>query len=70
MPSTCKLTWFALVFFTSSFVPFFTSRVVVQALDLSKAHVCNRAMEVAQGVRTTELELDNTRLRSELEQAR
>jgi hypothetical protein len=41
----------------------------VQALDLSKAHARNRAMEMAHGACTTELESNNARLWSELEQA-
>jgi chromosome segregation ATPase len=40
----------------------------VQSLDLSKARTCSRAMVVAQGAHTAELEVDNTRLQSELEQ--
>jgi hypothetical protein len=43
---------------------------IAQALDLSKAHAHNRAMEVAQGVCIAELESDNTKFLSELEQAR
>jgi hypothetical protein len=38
---------------------------ITQALDLSKT----RAMEMAHGAHTTELESDNAKLRSELEQA-
>jgi seryl-tRNA synthetase len=40
-----------------------------RALDLTKAHAHNRAMVVAQGAHTAELEADNAKLRSELEQA-
>jgi cellobiose-specific phosphotransferase system component IIA len=42
---------------------------ISQALDFSKVRVCNRAMEVAQGACTAELESDNAKLQSELEQA-
>jgi chromosome segregation ATPase len=42
----------------------------LQALDLSKAHVRSRVMVVAQGTRTAELEAENAKLQSELEQAR
>jgi hypothetical protein len=40
----------------------------VQTLDLSKACARNRAMEVAQGAHIAELESDNAKLRSKLEQ--
>jgi phosphodiesterase/alkaline phosphatase D-like protein len=43
---------------------------ISQVLDLSKACARNSAMEVAQGVRTAELESDNAMLWSKLEQAR
>jgi hypothetical protein len=42
----------------------------VQALDLSKARACNRAMAVVLGAHVAELETDNTRLWTELEKAR
>jgi hypothetical protein len=40
-----------------------------QAIDLSKAHMCNGAMEVAQGACTVELDSDHAKLWSELQWA-
>jgi chromosome segregation ATPase len=42
---------------------------VVQALDLSKAHMHRHAVEVEEKARVTELEADNAKLLAELKQA-
>jgi hypothetical protein len=55
-----------LVYFDIFHVYFHCLTPVFQALDLTKARARNRAMVMAQGARRAELEADNTKLRSEL----